>query len=145
MSHSACFLIPHYTPSTTWWLYLEFLPIKFRGILSNINKLHYFGFKRIRRKILTPVHIGRHLHTLIVTGSITKIFMVFEAQSLNQTDIEPWVCFILCHSVKSQCLNSLYWLHLGSLEVICDRLKAICDLEDFQQKPSSSRFREKPC
>ena len=48
-----------------------------------------FWLKRIRRKILTPVHIGRHLHTLIVTGSITKIFMVFEAQSLNQTDIEP--------------------------------------------------------
>ena len=36
-----------------------------------------------------------------------------------------------------------HWLHLGSLQVIYDRLNEICDLEDFQQKPSSSRFSRK--
>ena len=76
---------------------------------KQLQQTSLFWLKRIRRKILTPVYI--HLHTLIVTGSITKIFMVFEVQSLNQIDIEPRTCLILwhflCHSVKSQCLNSL--------------------------------------
>ena len=54
---------------------------------KQLQQTSLFWLKRIRRKTLTPVYI--HLHTLIVTGSITKIFMVFEVQSLNQTDIEP--------------------------------------------------------
>ena len=60
---------------------------------KQLQQTSLFWLKRIRRKILTPVYI--HLHTLIVTGSITKIFMVFEVQTLNQTDIEPRTCLIL--------------------------------------------------